>query len=227
MTWNGAGGWVIVSQDRQVNFSRTVWITFHCRGTTSSVSVMSSPSLASLPPQQGQALGAGITTRSRGRCAGNGARTGLLAGEAAHRRWRPQRRSVGCASSSVAVASSSSSCSSSWSSSLRPRSAEAPNCSRFSLAISSFRCATIASAPGGAGLGLLPRRALGQRAPPAARRCRRAGSRRGVTSRLIASQRQSRAQPPIRVSQTRRSDQPASSGRQVRSGFRQSIPSSM
>ena len=27
--WNGAGGWVIVSQARQVNFSRTVWITFH------------------------------------------------------------------------------------------------------------------------------------------------------------------------------------------------------
>src|SRR5918911_1356390 len=56
MTWNGAGGWVIASQRRQVNFSRTVWITFHCRGTTSSVSVMSSPSLASLPPQHGQAL---------------------------------------------------------------------------------------------------------------------------------------------------------------------------
>ena len=56
MTWNGAGGWVIFSHDRQVNFSRTVWITFHCRGTTSRVSVMVSPSLASLPPQQGQAV---------------------------------------------------------------------------------------------------------------------------------------------------------------------------
>src|SRR5207237_5742803 len=75
---NGAGGWVIVSQRRQVNFSRTVWITFHCRGTISSVSVMSSPSLANLPPQQGHTLGAGITTRSRGRYAGNGARTGRL-----------------------------------------------------------------------------------------------------------------------------------------------------
>lgn len=32
MTWNGAGGWVIFSHDRHVNFSRTVWITFHCRG---------------------------------------------------------------------------------------------------------------------------------------------------------------------------------------------------
>jgi hypothetical protein len=25
--WKGAGGWVIVSQDRQLNFSRTVWMT--------------------------------------------------------------------------------------------------------------------------------------------------------------------------------------------------------
>ena len=53
MTWKGAGGWVIFSQSRQVNFSRTVWITFHCRGITSSVSVTSSPSLASrCRPQQ-------------------------------------------------------------------------------------------------------------------------------------------------------------------------------
>ena len=85
MTWNGAGGWVIFSHDRQVNFSRTVWITFHCRGTTSSVSVMSSPSLTSLPPQHG----AGRRRRhdhplarqmSRQRCPHR-----LLAGEAAHR----------------------------------------------------------------------------------------------------------------------------------------------
>ena len=31
MTWNGAGGCVIFSHDRQANFSRTVWITFHWR----------------------------------------------------------------------------------------------------------------------------------------------------------------------------------------------------
>ena len=50
----------------------------HCRGITSSVSVTSSPSLASLlEPQQAQALGPGTTTRSRGRCAGNGWRDGL------------------------------------------------------------------------------------------------------------------------------------------------------
>src|SRR5258705_6143691 len=82
MTWNGAGGWVIFSQDRQLNFSRTVWITFHWRGTISSVSVMSSPSLASLPPQTGHAQGAGIMTRSRGKWAGKGARAG---------RWRAER----------------------------------------------------------------------------------------------------------------------------------------
>jgi hypothetical protein len=68
VTWKGAGGWVIVSQSRHENFSRTVWITFHCRGMTSSVSVMSSPSFESLDdPQQGQLSGAGTTTRSRGR----------------------------------------------------------------------------------------------------------------------------------------------------------------
>ena len=68
VTWNGAGGCVIVSQLRHENFSRTVWITFHCRGTTSSVSVTSSPSLDSFAdPQQGQLSGAAITTRSRGR----------------------------------------------------------------------------------------------------------------------------------------------------------------
>ena len=50
---------MIVSQARQENFSRTCWITFHCRGMTSSVSVTSSPSLRSRPPQQGQADGAG------------------------------------------------------------------------------------------------------------------------------------------------------------------------
>src|SRR6516165_5981742 len=77
MTWNGAGGWVIFSHDRHVNFSRTVWITFHCRGTTSRVSVTSSPSLTSLPPQHGQQGGAGTAMRSRGRCAGNGARAGF------------------------------------------------------------------------------------------------------------------------------------------------------
>ena len=78
MAWCGAGGCVMVSQARQLNFSRTVCTTFHCLGTTSSVSVTSSPSLTRLPPpQQGQASGEGSTTRTRGRSAGSGARLGL------------------------------------------------------------------------------------------------------------------------------------------------------
>jgi hypothetical protein len=54
---------------------------------------------------------------------------------------------VAIASSSAALASSSSSCNSSWSSRRCPRSEDCPYRSRFILAISSFRCATIASAP--------------------------------------------------------------------------------
>ena len=46
---------------------------------TSSVSVMSSPSLDSRdPPQQLQATGPGTITRSRGKCSGNGLRDGRL-----------------------------------------------------------------------------------------------------------------------------------------------------
>jgi hypothetical protein len=60
IAWNGAGGCVIVSHDRQLNFSRTCSVTNHCRGTTSSVSVTSSPILQSLvPPQHGQHVGTG------------------------------------------------------------------------------------------------------------------------------------------------------------------------
>jgi hypothetical protein len=68
MTWNGAGAWLIFSQSRQVNFSRTCWTTFQDFGITSNVSVMSKPSLDSrAPPQQAQATGPGTMTRSRGR----------------------------------------------------------------------------------------------------------------------------------------------------------------
>ncbi len=66
--WNGAGAWLIFSQSRQKNFSRTVSTTFYWRGTDSSVRVTSSPSLRRrLPPQHSQAIGGSITTRSRGR----------------------------------------------------------------------------------------------------------------------------------------------------------------
>src|SRR5277367_4358975 len=73
MTWNGAGAWLIFSQSRQVNFSRTCWITFQDLGMTSSVSVTSSPSLDNRAlPQQRQAVGPGTITRWRGRCSGKG-----------------------------------------------------------------------------------------------------------------------------------------------------------
>src|SRR4029077_8364530 len=79
MAWNGAGAWLIVSQSRQENFSRTVSITFHRRGVVSSVCVTSSPSFESfVDPQHGQFVGAAITTRSRGKCSGNGFRAGRL-----------------------------------------------------------------------------------------------------------------------------------------------------
>ena len=112
MTWNGAGAWLIFSQSRQVNFSRTCWITFHWRGITSSVSVTSSPSLRSrAPPQQAQAVGPGTITRSRGRCSGKGWRAGRLRVNAAT--FVVLAAAISAASSSsVAVASSSSSCSS-------------------------------------------------------------------------------------------------------------------
>src|ERR1700746_404903 len=75
MAWNGAGGWLIFSQTPQVNFSRTVSITFHWRGTASRVSGPSPPILPSRSePQQVQVFGAATTTRSRGRSAGNGLR---------------------------------------------------------------------------------------------------------------------------------------------------------
>ena len=74
----------MLSQSRHENFSRTCWITFHWRGTTSSVSVTSSPSLdRRLPPQHGQAAGPRTITRSRGRWEGL-ARWPRLPGEGRH-----------------------------------------------------------------------------------------------------------------------------------------------
>ena len=42
---DSAGGWLIASQARHENFSRTCWITFYWRGMSSNVSVTSSPIL--------------------------------------------------------------------------------------------------------------------------------------------------------------------------------------
>jgi hypothetical protein len=59
------------SQSRHENFSRTVSMTFHCRGMDSSVRVTSSLSLPSrFPPQHAQAVGGSITTRSPGKWSG-------------------------------------------------------------------------------------------------------------------------------------------------------------
>ena len=82
-------------------------------GITSSVSVMSSPSLDSrAPPQQGQAVGPGTITRSRGRCSGNGLRDGRLRVNDAT--FVVLAAAISAASSSsVAEVSSSSSCNSS------------------------------------------------------------------------------------------------------------------
>jgi hypothetical protein len=111
--WKGAGAWPIFSQSRQVNFSRTCWITFHCRGITSSVSVMSSPRFVSrVPPQQAQALVPGTITRSRGRCSGSGLREGRLRLKAATLVVSAAAFSA-ASSSSLAELSSSSSCNSS------------------------------------------------------------------------------------------------------------------
>ena len=141
-TWKGAGAWAMVSQSRQENFSRTVWITFHWRGITSSVSVTSSPSFDRRdPPQQAQAVGASITTRSRGRCSGKGWREGFLRSNPFTVVVARATAFSAASSSSVAEASSSSSCSSSWSSSRLLRSDVTPKRSRFSLAICSCRWA--------------------------------------------------------------------------------------
>ena len=78
---------------------------------TSSVSVTSSPSFDSFfEPQHGQLSGAGLTTRSRGGCAGNGFRAGRLGSKDLTTVERVERSAA--SSSSVAEASTSSSCNS-------------------------------------------------------------------------------------------------------------------
>jgi len=209
---------MMLSHARQANRSRTVCTTFHWRGITSSVSVMSSPNLASLPWQHGHSIGPGITTRSRGRCAGNGPRTGLR--RMAGRGGTSSLSRPSAASSSAAVASSSSSCSSSWSSSLRPRSEEAPKRSCLSLAISSLRCATIASAPDARASA--SRRASCSAARAARSRAMSSGTGSAASVTVLIEPHTPPAVYPLSGNRRR---QPAISGRHVRFGVRQSIPS--
>ncbi len=224
-TANGAGAWLIFSQSRQVNFSRTICTTFHCRGTTSSRSVTSSPSLASLmEPQQLQVVGPGTITRSRGRCAGNSLRAGFL---------RKARTCVvsllavaafsAASSSSVAAASSSSSWSSIWSTRRALRSLCAPNRSRLSFSIVSRRCTTSASALDASARALA---ASARACTSSASRARRhRGENHSCSSPKMESQyarlvsRQSRNDSQCR-------NQPAACGRHVCCGRRQSMPSS-
>lgn len=212
---------MIFSHCRQVNFSRTVWITFHCRGMTSSVSLTSSPIFTiRAEPQQEQTVGASITTRSRSRCSGNGLR-------ARRRRSNPATvvvfaNLIAAIASSMAAATSSSSCSSIWSIQRARRSELQPYCSRWSLAISSRRCEIIASEveppPGPA-----PVRSRRPRHGPPRPRARRAiwqsRTRHPTWPRPTTR--------PLKAMKIRlmRPDYPAFTGRCVQRGLRQSIPS--
>jgi hypothetical protein len=106
--WKGAGGWLIFSQTRQLNFSRTCSVMNHCRRTTSSVSVTSSPILESLLlPQHGHDVGAGWIMRRRGKSAGScGAFTLCRV------KFCPWTLAASALLSSSAAAASSSSCNS-------------------------------------------------------------------------------------------------------------------
>ena len=105
---------------------------------TSSVSVTSSPSFDNLLElRHGQADGAGIATRSRGRCAGNGFRDGRLRSKDLIGPDRAGRSAA--SSSSPAAASASSNGNSSWSMRRCLRSERKPWSARFSFSISSFR----------------------------------------------------------------------------------------
>ena len=123
--WNGAGGWVIVSQARHENFSRTVWITFQWRGITSSVSVISSPSLASFADRSRDSLRRGDNDAFARQMSRQWFARRPLALERCDR-LRPRRGLLGRHSSSVAAASRSSSCISIWSSSRALRSERLP-----------------------------------------------------------------------------------------------------
>ena len=145
VAWNGAGGWLIFSQSRQVNFSRTVSISLNRRGISSSVSVTSSPSFARRdPPQHAQLVGASMTTRSRSMSSGHGLRTGRLRVKA-RTAWVFAAAVPAASSSSLAVVTSSSSSNSNCSISRAVRSERCPYSSRLSFSIRSSRCAISAS----------------------------------------------------------------------------------
>ena len=78
IAFTGAGACTICSQDRQLYLGRTVRMTRHRTGATSSISSLSCPSGRRAPPQEGQVqvpASGSIRRSARGRCAGK-ARTG-------------------------------------------------------------------------------------------------------------------------------------------------------
>lgn len=137
VAWNGAGGWLIFSQSRQVNFSRTVSISLNRRGISSNVSVTFSPSFARrVPPQQAQVVGASMTTRSRSMSSGQGLRNGRLRVKA-RTLWVFAAAARAASSSSLAVVTSSSSSNSNCAISRAVRSERCP----YSSATFHHRCA--------------------------------------------------------------------------------------
>ena len=165
---------MIASQARQENFSRTCWITFHWRGTSSSVSVTSSPSLRKAAAAARAGRRRRIDDALARQMLGQRPARRLAPLEALHRDLRAAAAAI-CAAASACAASSSrsASCSSSCSSSA-PRSEDCPNCScrslaivNFSFSISSARCSP-RSPPRCARFRRQQRRALGDASSPSA-----------------------------------------------------------
>ena len=221
---------LIFSQLRQENFSRTCWITFHWRGTQ----------LQRLGHVLAQLVQRAAAARAGARRRVDDALARQVLGQRPARRLaaarttaRPRpaaRRSLPPPRPRPALSSSSNSCSSSWSSSA-PRSDDWPNRSCRSLAIVCSQLLDLEPAPG---LGLGRRSArFGQpcRALRSDHRLQRVDVVGERFSGGDASQRHcrvSRAADATMLDACRVavSHQPATCGRQVRCGSRQSIPSS-
>ena len=177
------------------------------------------------PPQQRQVVGGGTTTRSRGRCAGNGRRAGLCRTWAATTVPAFAAAASAAASSSAAVSSSSASCSSSWSMSRLPRSLVCAELLAPGLGEQQLQALDLERGGGDHGLGLGAGRLRSARIIACAA-ARSAGQGCGLVRHglMQAHSRLFLKSKDERTTDTR--DQPASSGRQVRCGIRQSIPSS-
>src|SRR5918995_4529360 len=139
---DGGGAWVMVSHCRQLILGRTWTTTLKCEGTYSSTSRSSAPTrVSAVLPHVGQAHAGSYTTRSRGRCAGNGCRPRVRRSLVVEGRGSTaaSRRACCAAASSSRSLISSSSCS--------IRSEERPKRARFmsaSVARSFSMCSVFA-----------------------------------------------------------------------------------